>query len=176
LLAAVALSMAFLMFQRETVVERQFGEPESRFRQAINCWTSNCRADLGAPDVRYPCGYSCCRSGTSRCGVRAGSRRINAIDRGAPNRGDSIPPSRILPSLKTQRERQSALPDPNLLRRNLKQAMQGLPFRDDAFEPFIKDVMAAKTAPLLDRTSLDGTGLAVSLILYLLSVHTAGWQ
>jgi predicted exporter len=83
-------------------------------------------------------------------------------------------PAAILPSLKVQRERQSALAPLDQLRANLKQAMQGLPFRDDVFEPFIRDVGMAKTAPLLERASLDGTGLAVKFDSLLLK-RASGW-
>jgi predicted exporter len=57
---------------------------------------------------------------------------------------------------------------------NLKQAMQGLPFREDVFEPFIQDVGVARNASLLERGSLDGTALAVKLDTLLVE-RAAGW-
>ncbi len=63
-------------------------------------------------------------------------------------------PSAILPSDAMQRLRQAALPDTQTLRARLDQALTGLPFRPDAFDPFLHDVAAARSAPLLTRASL----------------------
>lgn len=57
--------------------------------------------------------------------------------------------SQTLPSAATQRARQQALPDSNLLRERFRQAMQGLPFSLQAFEGFFKDVEASRTLPVL---------------------------
>jgi predicted exporter len=63
-------------------------------------------------------------------------------------------PSAILPSDRTQRARQAALPDGPTLSTRLAQASTGLPFRADTFAPFLRDVAAAKTAPLITPASL----------------------
>jgi predicted exporter len=76
--------------------------------------------------------------------------------------------------MRTQRERQAALPPPEELRRNLRQATQGLPFRPDLFEPFFKDAAAARAGPLLDRESLQGTHFALKVD-SLLVKRDAGW-
>lgn len=67
--------------------------------------------------------------------------------------------SRYLPSARTQRARQAWLPDPQTLRGNLAQAMQGLPFRQGGFEPFIQDLTAARTLTPLTLPMLEGTPL-----------------
>jgi predicted exporter len=50
-----------------------------------------------------------------------------------------------------------------VLRANLERALQGLPYRRQVFEPFLKDAAAVKDMPLLDRGSLEGTRLALRL-------------
>ena len=72
-------------------------------------------------------------------------------------------PARILPSIATQRARQAALPDTTVLQKNLDTALDGLPFQAGLFAPFVKDVEAARSAPLLTRTDLEGTTLALKL-------------
>jgi predicted exporter len=62
-----------------------------------------------------------------------------------------------------QRERQAALPAPHQLRENLTRALEGLPYRADAFEPFLQDVSAAREGPVITRESLEGTRLALKL-------------
>ena len=76
--------------------------------------------------------------------------------------------SRILPSQATQRERQARLPEQNLLRRNLEQAMTGLPFREGAFEPFLAAVNRSKMLSPLQPKDLAGTALdsSVSSLLF----------
>jgi predicted exporter len=63
-------------------------------------------------------------------------------------------PSAILPSSRTQLARQAALPDAATLSTRLGQAQAGLPFRKDAFTPFLQDVAAAGVAPLLTPENL----------------------
>ena len=68
-----------------------------------------------------------------------------------------------LPSLKTQRKRQAALPDSRMLRRDLNEALSGLPFTQHAFEPFLAAVAAAQRQIPLIRADLTGTGLELTL-------------
>lgn len=128
---------------------------EQRLDQAL-------RSDSGAPDVRH------------LLIVTAGSpdAALEVSERLAPRlaalvaRGDIAgfeAPDRYLPSPTTQRARQAALPDRAVLRANLERALAGLPFRPDAFEPFVDDVAAAQTQALLDRDSLRDTGLGLRL-------------
>jgi len=82
--------------------------------------------------------------------------------------------ARYLPSARTQRERQSSLPEPARLRRDLAQALAGTPFKQGAFAPFEKAVATARTlAPLLPR-DLEGTSLGLRVRSALLSVD-GGW-
>jgi len=82
-------------------------------------------------------------------------------------------PAQLLPSERTQRGRQAALPEADRLRRELIGAARGLPFRVESFEPFLEDVAAAKHAPLLDRGQLEGTSLGLKLDSLLTQMHGA---
>ena len=80
-------------------------------------------------------------------------------------------PARYLPSRAAQRMRQAALPDTPTLRRNLSEAVRGLPFRADAFEPFVEQVQVARDRPPLTRADLRGTALALKVDSLLLPRH-----
>ncbi|MEJ2619948.1 MAG: MMPL family transporter [Candidatus Thiodiazotropha sp.] len=59
-------------------------------------------------------------------------------------------PSDFLPSQQQQRLKQQTLPNQDVLTANLKLAMQGLPFRDNAFAPFIAAIEQSRTLEPLD--------------------------
>jgi predicted exporter len=84
-------------------------------------------------------------------------------------------PATSLPSSETQRARQAALPPPEELRASLQKALRGLPFRAGLFEPFLKDVAAARTAPVLGREALDGTHFALKVDALLVK-RAGGWS
>lgn len=83
-------------------------------------------------------------------------------------------PTRYLPSLAAQRARQAALPDPATLQIELDTAAQGLPFQPGLFAPFIDTVGKARSRPLINRSTLDGTSLSLKLD-SLLSRRADGW-
>ncbi|MGJ4804755.1 MMPL family transporter [Luteimonas sp. SDU82] len=120
------------------------------------------RDELGAPDVRYV--LTVHAAGTESA-LQASERLRPALDAlvaaGALDGYDMA--ARYLPSAAVQRARQQALPAPDTLRAALAGALQGSPFRDDAFEDFVDDVATARTAPPLQPRDLDGTPLASSV-------------
>lgn len=59
-------------------------------------------------------------------------------------------PCDALPSQQKQRLRQQSLPDPVQLSEDLQQGMQGLPFRDGAFKPFLDDIQMSRNLEPLD--------------------------
>ncbi|MFV1992480.1 MAG: MMPL family transporter [Acidiferrobacterales bacterium] len=65
--------------------------------------------------------------------------------------------SKYLPSKKLQTARQAQLPSGQVLKNNIKQASSGLPFRDDLFAPFYRDINQAKSMALLSIGSFSGT-------------------
>ena len=83
-------------------------------------------------------------------------------------------PTRYLPSLAAQRERQAALPDPATLQVELDAALENLPFQPGLFAPFVAAVDKARSARPIDRSDLDGTSLSLRLD-SLMSRQDDGW-
>ena len=129
------------------------------------------RHDMGAPDVRQMIVVTASDDETL---LRASERMDGVlgplIKAGALSGYES--PSNLLPSEETQRARQAALPDRETLQKNLNAALVDMPFRPEIFTPFLDAVEAARQAPLLHRSSLEGTALSLKLDSQLL--HDAG--
>jgi predicted exporter len=118
------------------------------------------RAELGAPDVRQLVVVSAPSADAAlERAERVGGALARLQQAGAIAGFDS--PARYLPSSAAQRARRDALPDAQRLRADLAAAARGLPFRTDAFEPFVEQVQAARTRPPLTRAGLQDTGLAL---------------
>jgi predicted exporter len=71
--------------------------------------------------------------------------------------------TRYLPSRKTQVFRQAELPQPDALKSNLQEALEGLPFKKGLFGPFLQDVARAQTQNLLTSKDFQGTSLGLKL-------------
>jgi len=72
-------------------------------------------------------------------------------------------PSRYLPSLATQRQRQASLPTSTVLADHLAQAVRGLPVKASLFAPFLAEVDAASQQALIQATDLDKTSMAMAV-------------
>ncbi|HWQ40121.1 MAG TPA: MMPL family transporter [Burkholderiales bacterium] len=132
------------------------------------------RSDLGLADVRHLIVVSA----TSEQAVLEGAEAVGAtldalIAEGALDGFDS--PARFLPSAGTQRARLAAIPDPQVLRANLRQAAAGLPFRRGVFQPFLDELAAQKHRRPLTREDLRSTGLAMHVD-SLLVERDGGWH
>lgn len=173
MLVAVLAAAISIALHREPIWSDQLSSlfPLSIEKQQID---QSLRDDLGAPDVRYLIVIA----GQDREEVlersEAVSARLDTMVRTAKLAGYDTP-SRFLPSQKTQQARQEALPDTPLLRANLKKALDGLPFRDDLFEPFLQEVAAARSGPLLTPESMKGTNLGLQAE-SLLAHYDDGWR
>lgn len=64
--------------------------------------------------------------------------------------------ARLLPSQATQRARRAALPDRDALAARLEEARAGLPFRAEAFRPFLDDVAASRAMAPVTLADLRG--------------------
>lgn len=132
------------------------------------------RQDLGAPDARY----LVLVRGPSQEAVlegaeEAGARLQPLVDAGVIGGFDS--PARFLPSQRTQRQRQQALPPRAELTQRLAQALEGVPIAAARLAPFIDAVEAARQSPPMQRADLDGTALALAVDSML--AHSAdGWS
>lgn len=132
------------------------------------------RADLGAPDVRYLVVISAPDEQSALEGAeRVGSELDGLVERGVLSGYES--PAQYLPSLEVQRRRQASLPPATELAARLQAALSGMPLRADRLAPFLHDVQAARSAPLLTRASLAGTSFA-AVADGLLIKEADGWR
>ncbi len=168
LLAACAV----LVSQRATLLNEKISSlsPVSQAEVALD---ELLRADMGAPDVRYVVVVS----GTSRESVlhyaeQVATRLQAQVDQGELAGFES--PSSYLPSAATQRARQASLPPPGELQARLAQAVQGLPVRAPLFTPFLVDVEASRSRPLLQPGDLERTSMAMAVDALLLR-QDRGW-
>jgi predicted exporter len=124
------------------------------------------REALGAPDARWLLLVSAASEEAALEACEALEAPLAGLVAGKALAGfDS--PARVLPSRRTQLARRDALPDAARLRENVRRVVADSPFRPGMFEPFVRDVAAAKAAPPLDRARLRGTafGLKVDSLL-----------
>jgi len=162
LLILIPIAAAAILYpHRHSMWNRELSalSPVSAADQALDALL---RSDVGAPDVRY----LVIVSGSDRESVLRNAQKVDHQLEGLADAGvigGSESPTRFLPSEATQRARQASLPDAAQLRERLKEALQGLPLRPDRLDPFVQDVQAARTQPLLRRADLEGTSLAAGL-------------
>jgi predicted exporter len=120
------------------------------------------RAGIGAPDVRYLVVVS----GDSQESVLRSSEHVSTVLQSFVDQGELAgfeTPSRYLPSTATQRARQASLPSTTVLEPRLAQAVQGLPVRAQLFAPFLADIAAARSQPLLQAADLEKTSMAMAV-------------
>jgi predicted exporter len=120
------------------------------------------RSELGAPDVRY----LVVMTGASLEQVLSVSESTEIVLRRLVREGMLTGfelPSFFLPSQATQAQRKAALPKPEALKASLKEALNGLPFREGLFSPFLLDVESARTGPFLNAADLESSASALKL-------------
>lgn len=161
LMLVVALAVLFLVAQRDPLWSDDLASlsPIPMRDQLLD---GQMRRDIGAPDVRHLIVVSAKDADTVLGASEKIAETLQRLSKQHLLQGFESPAT-YLPSLAVQRARQAALPASRTLRENLQQALQGLPFRPGLFEPFLRDVAAAREQSLLDRDSLQGTGLALKL-------------
>jgi predicted exporter len=120
------------------------------------------RSDIGAPDVSYLVVVS----GASQEAVLHAAETVDpALDKLVEEKviAGFESPARYLPSADAQRARQASIPQADDLRKNLLQALDGLPLQIDRLDPFLHEIDAARSQPLLTRKDLEGTSLATGV-------------
>ncbi len=131
------------------------------------------RTDLGAPEA----GHMLLIEGLGREQVLEGSEAAVArlaplVEKGLLTGYDA--PSLYLPSIRTQEARQRSLPSADEMRAVLNRAVEGLPFRPTLFEPFLADLEAARTGPLVSFEDLLASPVGSRLSALLLP-NASGW-
>ena len=126
------------------------------------------RSELGAPDLRYMLAI---RATNEEAALQRDESLRADLDRLVSDHiiGSYESPSRLLPSMRKQRETQQRLPEPDQLRDDLDRALLGGPFRDDVFAEFLLDVEASRRLKPLTPANLKGTPLADRLAPVLLT-------
>ena len=120
------------------------------------------RAELGAADVRTLIVLSAAECDRVLAAGEAVGRQLERlVDAGVIAGYQSA--SRYLPSRATQARRRASLPPRAELAARLRAALTGLPLRPERLQPFLEDVEAARTAPLLSRADLASTPFAAAV-------------
>lgn len=161
------LACAVLVSHRSSLLNDKIASL-SPVSQADVALDTRLRADMGAPDVRYLVVVS----GTSQEEVLRSAEQVSTLLQAQVDQGELAgfqSPSRYLPSAATQRARQASLPLAAPLASNLAQAVQGLPLRAQLLTPFLADVEAARSRPLLQAKDLAQTSMAMALDALLLA-------
>lgn len=173
LVPAVLLgSIVYLAVRQDGLWERDL-EKLNPIDEADKLIEQQLRDTLGAPDVRYmvvvrgPSADAVLQRLESVHPQLDALRAVNALAA-----YDS--PARYLPSAATQRARLAALPETAVLESRLQQALAGLPFRDDLFEPFPAELARARNAPIVTEADLEKTALGVGLRATLFA-SAGGW-
>ena len=132
------------------------------------------RRDAGAPDLRYMVVVSASTAdGALQAAERAESLLAPLIARGDIQRINS--PAQFLPSTATQAARRAALPDEPALRSRLQEATRDLPVQPQRLEPFVHDVLQARTEPPITGDTLRGSSFAFAVQTLLLR-RSDGWS
>jgi predicted exporter len=126
------------------------------------------RSELGAPDLRYVLAI---RATNEETALQRDESLRTELDYLVSDHiiGSYESPSRLLPSMRKQRETQQRLPEPDQLRDDLDRALLGGPFRDDVFAEFLLDVEASRSLKPLTPADLKVTPLADRLAPVLLN-------
>jgi len=120
------------------------------------------RRELGAPDIRHLLVVRAPDREAALERAEALEGKLGELVRRGVLRGYDLA-TRYLPSAAEQKRRLAALPDPVSLRKNLEQALRGLPYQRGAFEPFLREVEEARRRGPLAAEDLRGTALGLKL-------------
>ena len=133
------------------------------------------RRDLGASDARTLVVATGADVEAALRAAEAAAPRLDAlVDQGLLAGYET--PTRILPSLASQRARLASLPGSEVLRGNLASATLGGPLNVARLAPFMAEVEAARSLPLIDRAGLAGSPLAPAVAALLFQRQGGGWS
>jgi predicted exporter len=161
LLALTAAGVLLLGLRQADLWNHELGalSPVPLSTQALD---TQLRSDMAAPDVRH---LLVLRAPDVQAALQRCEALLPALDRlvAAGQLAGFVAPCRYLPSLATQAARQQALPDAATLRRNLGSALQGLPVSTAFLAPFLADIEAARTRPLLQPADVQSASFSSAL-------------
>jgi predicted exporter len=161
ILGAIVLASATLLWSHTPLWETELASlsPVSDAKKQLD---QQLRAELGAPDVRD---LLVIEGQTEQDVLQYGEDvelRLKPLRiKGAIGGYDLI--STYLPSRRTQRDRQSHLPERPVLMNHLDQALKGLPFAPGLFTPFLAAVESARTQVPLEKTAFEESALGARM-------------
>ena len=159
--ALAALGIAIVFFHRNRLWNDDLGSL-SPMPIADKKLDESLRGDIGAPE---PGVLLAVKGGDQESALQKSEQLSRVlrllIERGVMNGFDT--PTLYFPSKASQAARRAALPEASVLRGNLDAALQGMPFQNGLFQPFLNDVAKTKSAPLLTREGLAGTAFQLKV-------------
>jgi predicted exporter len=156
-LLALGVAAALLLWQRSDLWRADLGSLSPISKEAL-AMDSSLRADLSAGDARTLVVVQGPNLQATLEATESVARTLDGLqERGVIGGYDSV--TRWLPSLVTQKTRQSALPDSATLQTALAEATAAGPLRATRLAPFVADVDKARTQPLIDLPALHTVGL-----------------
>jgi predicted exporter len=159
--AVVAVCVAILVFRHTPMWQNDLGQLTPIPKPLLDR-DAQLRQELGAADARRLLVVD----GATSDEVLAETERLTPKLDALVQHGDIESyddAARYLPSLAVQSRRQRALPSEDALHSALTQALAGLPFKPNLFQPFLDDVAHAKSLPLLTPDALEGTPLELQV-------------
>lgn len=158
-LVAVSAMIVYQHHDKLWTTELSALSPVSAADQALD---GRLRGGMGAPDVRYVI----VMSGDSQETVLRNSEKLaptlaRLVEKDLLAGFDSA--SHYLPSQAAQQARLNSLPDADELQSRLNAAVQGLPVKARTFEPFLQEIQTGRSRPLLQRSDLQGTSMAMAV-------------
>jgi predicted exporter len=169
---AVVLACAALLWSHTPLWETDLASvsPVSDAKKQLD---QQLRHELRAPDVRD---LLVIEGQTEEDVLQYGEAVMSKLEQvqttGAIGGYDLI--TNYLPSRRTQQQRQMSLPEHELLKHNLEHALKGLPFTRGLFRPFLDAIEVARTQPLVERKTFEGTALGLKMG-SLLFQQSSGW-
>jgi predicted exporter len=155
--ALAALALAVLHRHQDILWNRELAalSPVSAADQHVD---ATLRSDLGAADVRDLVIVSAPTLDAALAGAERAARALGPlVDAKVIGGFDS--PAGYLPSAGAQEARRASLPSPPQLQDSVRQATAGLGLSSERLQPFLRDVEAARRAPLVTVQALQGTSL-----------------
>lgn len=159
LLVGATAACAVLVWHHPHIWNRELAalSPVSKAEQALD---ASLRQDLGGLDMRYVASFTAPNQEAAlQQAERVGALLQAQVQAGVL--GGFKSPAMVLPSLATQAQRRSALPDAARLPTTLHTALQDLPVRAERLAGFVTDVQATQAHAPLTGQDLRGTSAAM---------------
>ncbi|WP_428423144.1 MMPL family transporter [Methylibium sp.] len=169
-----ALALGVLLTRSEPLWRGSLGSLSPVPQEAL-ALDEQLRADLGASDARTLVVATGADPQAALRAAEAAGLRLDALVEQGLLAGYETP-TRLLPSVATQRARLASLPEAALLRERLQEATAGGPLKAMRLEAFIAEVQVARGSSPIERAALAGTPLASVVDALMLQRRGGGWS